>query len=487
MRKSINRLVLLYICFYCTLPLAKTLEVNIANSSCSDNHGQPFCHINSAVKFANADDIINIANGRYVETIFIDKNLKLIGNGRQKTVIDGGRESSVIVIAPGIRSQFKSLAIQNGYADKGGGILNHGSLLLDNVQVSHNWAEFSGGGIYNASSISGSLYIKNSMIEHNQALGDDKHNIKYGGGGIYNDSPLSIENTTLQFNQAVDNGGGLYSIHTGRRKSSDGEIIAEKLGINAAKKRVRSLRRIKDRGSVTIKNSYIQNNYADAGGGINIHGVLNIVSSFISDNHATNGFRSAGGGIFVHFDTNLNLSNVMIGFNKATFRGGGVRFYTVGKGSFSNVSIIDNEVIKDFGQGAGIFIIKGEKALEIQNTLIARNYINGRIVGDCYGAFQSLGNNYFSSVKSCTGFDSKRDIHEIIDGVDHLYQWDVVQGRYKALSTSLINEAGDSTGCKNDKGFKLVKDIYGNKRHIDSNGDGTARCDIGAIEYIPKL
>ena len=487
MRKSIHYLILLYTCLYCTSPLAKTIEVDIKNSSCSDKRGKPFCHINSAVKFANTDDIINIANGRYIETIIIDKNLKLIGNDRQNTVIDGGRKSSVVEIAPGVRSQLKSLAIQNGLANNGGGILNRGSLLLDDVQVGHNWAELSGGGIYNASSISGGLYIKNSVVEHNQARGDDKQNIKHGGGGIYNDSPLIIENTKLQFNQAVDNGGGLYSIHTGRKKSSDGEIIAEKLGINAAKKRIRSLRRIKDRGSVAIKNSHIQNNYAEAGGGINVHGVLNISSSFISENQATNGFRSAGGGIFAHFDTNLNLSNVIISFNKATFRGGGVRFYTVGKGSFSNVSIIDNEVVKDFGQGAGIFVIKGEKTLEIQNTLIARNYINGRIVGDCYGAFQSLGNNYFSSVDSCNGFDSKKDIFEIIGGVDHLYQWDEVEGRYKALSSSLLNDAGDSTGCKNDKGNKLVKDIYGNERHVDFNNDGIVNCDIGAIEYLPKF
>jgi len=487
MRKLIIYLILLCTCFYCTLTIAKTLNVDIKNPICSDQHGQPFCQINSAVKYASPDDIINIAIGTYSETLIIDKNLKFIGSGSQHTIIDGARKSNVIKITPGIRSQFRSLTIQNGYGNNGGGILNRGSLLLDDVHIRDNWAELSGGGIYNARSISGSLYIKNSVIEHNQALGNDKQNIKYGGGGIYNDSPLMIENSKLQFNQAVDNGGGLYSIHTGRKKSSDGEVIAEKLGINSASKRIRSLRRIKDRGSVSIRNSYIQNNYAEAGGGINVHGVLNITSSFISENNATNGFRSAGGGLFAHFDTTLNLSNVIISFNRATFRGGGVRFYTVGNGNFSNVSIIDNEVVKDFGQGAGIFIIKGEKSLKIQNTLIARNYINGKIVNDCHGAFQSLGNNYLSSVETCKGFNSNTDIHEVTSGVDHLYQWDEKRGRYKALSSSLLNEAGDPTDCKNDKGNILVKDIYGNQRHVDSDNDGIVKCDIGAIEYIPKL
>lgn len=486
MRKSINCLILLYICFYGTSAFSKTLDVDNNSGACNDKLGKPFCHIKAAIKSASPGDSIHIAVGSYIETLVIDKDLKLIGAGIEQTVIDGGRKSSVIEIAPGVRCQLKLLTLQNGQAKNGGGILNRGSLLLDTTLIRYNLAEFSGGGIYNASSISGSLYIKNSVVEHNQARGDDKNNIKYGGGGIYNNSPLTMENTKLQFNQAVDNGGGLYSIHTGRKKSSDGEIIAEKLGISSQKKRIPSLRRIKDRGSVSIRNSIIRKNYAEAGGGINVHGVMNISSSFISENHATNGFRSAGGGLFAHFDTTLNLNNVMINFNKATFRGGGVRFYTVSSGKFSNVSIIDNEVVKRFGQGAGIFVIKGENTLEIQNTLIARNYINGKVINDCYGDFRSLGNNYFSSTKTCQGFNSKLDIYRAMTGVDYLYQWNDAQGRYKAFSSSLLTDAGNVNGCMNEKAKKLTKDIYGNQRHVDSNGDGIAECDIGAIEFISK-
>jgi len=486
MCKSFKHLILLYICFCSTTSYAKTLNVDIKNTACNEQYGQPFCHINSAIKFSSPDDIIHVASGTYIETLIIDKNIKIIGSDRQNTVIDGARKSSVIEILPGVRSQLKSLRIQNGYATNGGGILNYGSLLLDDIQISYNFAQFSGGGIFNASSIIGSLYIKNTVIEHNQALGNDKQNIKYGGGGIYNSSPLILENSKLQFNRAVDNGGGLYTIHTGRKKSSEGEIIAEKLGINSASKRIRSLRRIKDLGSVYIKNSLIHQNYAEAGGGINVHGVLNITASIISQNQATNGFRSAGGGLFAHFDTTLSMSNVIVNFNKATFRGGGIRFYSVASGKFFNVSIIDNEVIKDFGQGAGLFVIKGENNLEIQNSLIARNYINSELVDDCYGAFKSIGHNYLSSIQNCSSFNPTIDLHQPLTGVDHLYQWDESQSQYKTLSSSLLNDAGQSTGCKNEKDKLLTTDVYGNQRHVDSDANGVPQCDIGAIEYIPN-
>src|SRR5262249_60727782 len=44
-------------------------------------------------------------------------------------------------------------------------------------------------------------------------------------------------------------------------------------------------------------------------------------------------------------------------------------------------------------------------------------------------------------------------------------------------------DAGDSSGCRDDSGALLQTDQRGFPRNVDGNSDGTARCDIGAVEF----
>ena len=43
-------------------------------------------------------------------------------------------------------------------------------------------------------------------------------------------------------------------------------------------------------------------------------------------------------------------------------------------------------------------------------------------------------------------------------------------------------DAGDPGGCRDSQGALLSTDQRGFARHVDSNNDGSARCDIGAFE-----
>jgi hypothetical protein len=43
-------------------------------------------------------------------------------------------------------------------------------------------------------------------------------------------------------------------------------------------------------------------------------------------------------------------------------------------------------------------------------------------------------------------------------------------------------DAGNPSGCRNNSGTLLQTDQRGLSRHVDSNNDGSARCDIGAFE-----
>jgi hypothetical protein len=98
----------------------------------------------------------------------------------------------------------------------GGGIYNDATVTLNNCTVSNNWANDSGGGIYNDVSrydgVSATVTLNNCTVSGNTAGTND------GGGicnymiGVYADYTIGIvviSNSTLSNNTAVGNGGAI--------------------------------------------------------------------------------------------------------------------------------------------------------------------------------------------------------------------------------------------------------------------------------------
>jgi len=51
------------------------------------------------------------------------------------------------------------------------------------------------------------------------------------------------------------------------------------------------------------------------------------------------------------------------------------------------------------------------------------------------------------------------------------------------LAGSPAIDAGNPNGCRDQSGALLLKDQRGFRRTVDGDRDGTARCDIGAVEF----
>lgn len=100
----------------------------------------------------------------------------------------------------GTLSIYSSRLWSNG-ADVGGAIYNTGLLTIFNSEIWGNTASVSGGGIFNSSSASAE--IDGSVIANNEAQ-------LLNGGGIYNSGGLTISNTIIRNNSAIQEGGGLY-------------------------------------------------------------------------------------------------------------------------------------------------------------------------------------------------------------------------------------------------------------------------------------
>ena len=142
------------------------------------------------------------------------------------------------------------------------------------------------------------------------------------------------------------------------------------------------------------------------------------------------------------------MENVIVSHNVASFRGGGLRFYSVNQGTLKNVSILDNQVIMPFGQGAGLLVIQGTKQFSLRNSLLANNNIADNKPSDCYGKIDSLGHNFLGASGGCTWQAASGDLlpgpEEKLDPQIH---WLPSQTVYTLAPTSPLLGNADPSSC----------------------------------------
>ncbi len=131
-------------------------------------------------------------------TLMINSNIIINGSGANVLAISGNYAWPAFFINSGVNS-ISGLTIKDGFsAGGGGGIVNNSRLTVSNSSLANNTAQ-EGGGILN----NGTLTITNSTLSGNSAL--------INGGGIANLGVLTITNSTISGNTALYNGGGIIS------------------------------------------------------------------------------------------------------------------------------------------------------------------------------------------------------------------------------------------------------------------------------------
>lgn len=183
---------------------------------------------------------VNIAAGTYVENVYVDKDLDIIGAGAAATIVDGGAADSVFFVDGDINVSIEGLTIQNGAAETGGGIyvqadiigMNSGLAVYDCVFTNNVTTTGNGGAIANLGLgevvvLDGCTFTGNTAVNQGGAvaiLGGDLamanctvsgNNAKNGGGLAFNsDTIIDLQHITVTLNTATgvasSKGGGLY-------------------------------------------------------------------------------------------------------------------------------------------------------------------------------------------------------------------------------------------------------------------------------------
>ncbi|HTX61098.1 MAG TPA: Ig-like domain-containing protein [Methanobacterium sp.] len=232
--------------------------------------------IGNALNNAKSGDTLNLSAGTYHEhSLVVNKNIIITGptvssNSSPTAIIDAQKKDRIFYINSDVTVTLKNLYLKNGVATSGGGVYNHGNLIVQNSYINTNTVTDYGGAIYN--SYDGTVSISGSHINGNSGA--------EFGGGIYNIGSLTITNSTINSNSADFGAGieneGILNVNTSTINgnqainSGDGGAI---YNFNA--------------GTVTLKYSIISNNSADYGGAISNHNTLTVIGCDFKSNKAT--------------------------------------------------------------------------------------------------------------------------------------------------------------------------------------------------------
>jgi len=250
-----------------------------------------FFTIQEGLDAASDGDTVLVAKGRYIENIVWPEvnDLKLMGAGQDKTIIDGGMKGSVI----NFRSVTNSTSIYIAF--------------LQGITITNG---DDNGGIYCCES---NIHFSDVLICENIGPGLSSHKsdveltdvvINNNSGGIYCESSnLTMSNVNIFKNSG--NMGGIQSVMSNLHISN--AIISKNSAMNG------------DMGggigalssSISLKNVVISENYSFQGGGIlcGLESELKLLNVTLSGNTA-----NRGGGIFSTIST-IELNNSILWYN----------------------------------------------------------------------------------------------------------------------------------------------------------------------------
>ncbi|MBK9124667.1 MAG: hypothetical protein IPM16_16325 [Chloroflexi bacterium] len=343
---------------------------------------------------------------------FDTANANYVIDGGGVITLDGQTDTRVIYTASGLHLSLtvRNLSIINGRAkndapgeraaNQGGGIYSgyRNTLTVENVTFVNNRATaerhpYHGGGaiaidttsivtitdstfIDNRSPNGGAinnllsvLTIERSLFQANMSTSPDPG----GGGAIYNDAgKLTIKDSHIFDNSSANLGGGIFTwAHNVNGSYS---------------------------GPTTIKNTVIDGNSAEHGGGLWKGGfyILKLKNSSVTNNTATD----VGGGISgTGPGKDFKIVNTTFAYNSVTTTGSAGALFSTAGSTVTSATFAFNTVPNDDASVGGAIHAKAT----VKNTIFLGNTGGWNGIRGCFGAITNGGHNIQSPGDSCGG------------------------------------------------------------------------------------
>lgn len=377
----------------------------------------------------------------------------------QRSTAGGTPNFRVFTVNLGKTVTISSLTISNGSSTSGGGILNQGTLTLNNCNIFGNTALVVGGGIYNL----GGFLVLNDCNVGGTALGQPNTSGTSGSGG----------------------GGGITS-DGGTVTITGGSVVGNSRG------------GIATGGTLRLNGVAITNNTTDTGGGgggLSVFGPTNIINCLISNNTVTSG--AGGGGILNGSGANTVLLNTTVSGNSAKGPGGGILNFNSNL-TATNVTITNNLSDADNNgggaeNGGGIH---GATAL-IHNTIVAGNF-KGSLAGPIPDDLSSGADpsSSFNLIGICDGCGLSQGVNNNQVGVSNPLLGTLANNGGLTQTHALL---GGSPALDAGSNARVINPPFSGPPFTDQRGAGFARIvdgpdadtsptvDIGAFEQQVAL
>jgi predicted outer membrane repeat protein len=347
-----------------------------------------------------------------------------------------------------------------------------GNPTLRNLIFKYNQAEF-GGGLHNfdGGEVQENVQYLNNIASHGGGLGityageHDLANVTFSenkahltGGGLFNaNGTVALTEVDFSGNTAVS-GGGIFNGIDGSMTISHSRFTSNTTTVNDGGG-------IANQGVLNIRDSEFETNQAKVSGGalFAYAGKVTIDRSTFKENVA----KGFDGGAIDNNGAELAITNSTFSGNEATRNGGALSTDGhIKPDKLTNVTIYAN---KASGNGGGVYVNNGEFSLV--NSIIANN-----AGGDCddLGTINSQGYNIasdatcdFGAAGDSNSTDPKLGPYES-------------PGIHDPHPSSPAIDSGSGAACP-------TTDQRNFKRPVDGDNNGTARCDIGAVEYYEPI
>ena len=229
------------------------------------------CTLREAVATAATGEVIAVPAGSYdvsLGAIAIDRNLTIVGEGAQHTVIVGNSPPRrVFTVEAGASVGISDLSISRNLATtSGGGIRNDGTLTLTDcwLRDAFNPLDTGGGALRN--SVTGILTVERCTISDN---------LSEFAGAALNEGIMTIESSTITGNSNAFFAGGL--INSGGEVTVNGSTIAGNIAVFQGAGNVNNF------GTFVVRNTII----ADGVGGPDCEGVIDATAGHNLDSDGT--------------------------------------------------------------------------------------------------------------------------------------------------------------------------------------------------------